>query len=128
MGVVGIGGAILGLAASLVGPDLVANAIRKELAGKATRDSDRDRDQPGESPDTRALMGVYTTRKFLGLALLEGAALLNAIVSYLEGKTPALLAALVLVGAMMARFPTRPTVETWIDRQSVEHAQERHLG
>jgi hypothetical protein len=67
--------------------------------------------------DAGKLAMVYQTQLIIGAALNEGVAFFAAI-AYLIGKNPiALGLGILLVGGLIARFPTKDRVELWIDRQ-----------
>lgn len=124
----GLALAVLALAGSLVIPGLMAEAQRRALArgegpGQLKRRSGAER-----PTDAEALLASYTTQRIVGAALLEGAAFFNGIAFMLEGKAPALVAALALLGALLARFPTRAAVDAWLDRQAAQLDQERRSG
>jgi hypothetical protein len=70
--------------------------------------------------DASKLAIVYQTQLIIGAAMNEGVAFFAAIV-YMIGKNPiALGLAILLLGGLIVRFPTRDRVALWIDRQQ-EH-------
>ena len=74
------------------------------------------------------LASVYQTQLMLGAVLTEGPAFLALIAYLLEGSPLALGAALALLVALIARFPTRARLEHWIEQQVQWLIQERQFG
>lgn len=81
-----------------------------------------------EVPDEIKLLGVYHTQTIVGAALNEGAAFFAIIVNLIEPSSLALGLALVLIAAMLPRFPTRGKVEQWLVQQVELVHQGRALG
>jgi hypothetical protein len=81
-----------------------------------------------EVPDEIKLLGVYQTQTIVGATLNEGAAFFAIIVNLIEPSSLALGLALVLIAAMLPRFPTRGKVEQWLVQQVELVRQERALG
>ena len=78
--------------------------------------------------DTGKLAVLYQTQFIVGAALNEGPAFF-ACIAYMIGKNPiALGLALMLLVALIARFPTRLRVASWIDRQQELLLQERQAA
>ncbi len=78
--------------------------------------------------DTGKLASAYLTQFIIGAAINEGLAFF-ASVAYLIGKNPIALAlALLLVVALVARFPTRLRIASWIDRQQELLIQDRQAA
>ena len=67
--------------------------------------------------DTGRLLPVYTTQLILGAAINEGMAFFAAIAYMLERHPVALGTAIVLLGGLIARFPTADRVNAWLDQQ-----------
>jgi hypothetical protein len=67
--------------------------------------------------DAGLLYMVYQTKTIIGAALLEGAAFFNNIAYMLEGNLITLIAALLLVAAVAAMFPTATRIADWIESQ-----------
>lgn len=114
--------ALLFGASAIVGhllfPNLVVAARRKDLA----------RSEATEEADFGAMVMLYTTQKIVGSALLEGAAFFNVIVYFLDGTALPLLFALLLLGVLISRIPTRDGMTMWVDHQVAQLREERHLG
>lgn len=67
--------------------------------------------------DVGMLCNIYQTRLIVAAALLEGAAFF-ALVAYLtEGNILTLIVAVVMLGCILARFPTVSKVERWIEQE-----------
>jgi len=66
---------------------------------------------------TGKLAQLYQTQLIIGAAMLEGAAFFATIAYMLERNPIALATAIVLLGALVARFPTSDRVNAWLDRQ-----------
>ncbi len=78
--------------------------------------------------DTGKLVSIYPTQFIVGAALNEGTAFFASL-AYMIGKNPiALGLALLLLVALIARFPTRPRVAAWIDRQQELLIQDRQAA
>jgi hypothetical protein len=57
--------------------------------------------------------GIFQMQLIIALALLEGAAFLNLIAMMTERSLASLITVSVLLGLMLARFPTRDKVSNW---------------
>jgi len=66
---------------------------------------------------TGKLAQLYQTQLIIGAAMLEGAAFFATIAYMVERNPIALATAIVLLGALIARFPTSDRVNAWLDRQ-----------
>jgi hypothetical protein len=67
--------------------------------------------------DVGPLAMVYQTQLIIGAAMNEGVAFFAAI-AYMIGRNPiALGLGILLVGGLVARFPTKDRVALWMDRQ-----------
>lgn len=89
-------------------PSLITlERVQKTLSGQGQRPEDQ----------TGVLLGVYQTRMIVRLALLEGAAFLNLIAFLGEHAQWSLGVVAALVTAMLAIFPTRGGVESWVEAE-----------
>jgi hypothetical protein len=79
----------------------------------------------GVAGDTAHLTGLLQTRKIIGAALLEGAAIFLAIAYMLEGEVGTIITAGILVLVMVWQIPTRNSAESWIEEQRLLLEQER---
>jgi hypothetical protein len=97
VGSVALGVAVLSIMVKLVVPGMIGSA-------------------KNGSPLTE-LVGLYQVRLIIGLSVLEGAALLNLVAFQAEQHWSSLVAAGVLVLFMLASWPSRAKIESWIKRQ-----------
>jgi hypothetical protein len=113
-----VGFAALALPHSFLVPGMITNQNRRAIAtGKAAPAPNLNLGADIDQSDTGRLAGIYMTQLIVGAAQAEGAAFF-AGVAYLLGKEPiALGAAIVMVAAILVRFPTDQRVAQWIDRQ-----------
>ena len=91
----------------LVIPALLAKAQLNKLKSEDPSPKDSDR-------TNNSLLAIYRIQLIITLALLEGAAFFNLISVMLEKHMISVIAAVVLLGLMVARFPTRTKVSWWI--------------
>ena len=121
--------AAVALVLHVVVQGVVVNGQRRALArGEWPEGMGAGPKGPPRSAERSALMAIYQTGHIVGSALLEGAAFFASIVYFLEGKAVAALAVLVLVSIILLKFPTRPRVEDWVERQAALLDQERQGG
>lgn len=60
------------------------------------------------------LLFLFQTRLIVGYAILEGAAFFNLVAYMLERQDVSLASVGLLIGAMLAKFPTRGKIEGWL--------------
>jgi hypothetical protein len=113
-----VGFAALALFLSFIVPGLITNQNRRAIAaGKWPLTPDPRLGTEASQSDTGKLAVVYLSQLIVGAALNEGAAFF-ALIAYMMGKDPlALSVAIVLLAAILVRFPTTQRVALWIDRQ-----------
>lgn len=105
------------LAAYAFLPNALAAAARRRIARGTWQPA------PGHAAlsqplgDGEKLLMVYQTRQIMSAALLEGVAFFLATAYFVEGVPWSLAAAVALVGALAAHFPTRSGVERWVEGQ-----------
>jgi hypothetical protein len=120
---------IAGLVMSFVVPSILATNARRQIAkGTWTPPTSRDPSQPAQiypAGDTGKLAVVYQTQLIIGSALCEGMAFFASIAYMLERNPIALVTAIVLIGGIIARFPTRDRVNAWLDQQQGKLQMER---
>ena len=111
-------------------PNFSVNGTRKRIAQGTWQPPVRPGYPPAPVPpdDAGKLLAVYQTALIIGAALLEGATFFLAIAYFLEGQILSLIVAGVLMGLLVARFPTRSRVAGWIDRELERIDQERQGG
>jgi hypothetical protein len=113
--------AAMAIVAHVVVPNLAVNAQRRALA-RGTKAGDA-----GPS-DAEALMALFTNQVIIGTAIIEGAALLNTVVYFLEGAAVPLLLAVLLLGILLSRIPSRDAMTTWLGEQVLQLQEERQIG
>ena len=69
--------------------------------------------------------GLYVTQIIIGIAFLESGAFFNGVALFVEGHIPNLIAALVLVGLIAARFPSRVKIDAFAKDQQALVFEER---
>jgi hypothetical protein len=130
--------AAVGLPLSVLIPRRITDQNRRSIAaGTWVPPSGANRQAPGTpSPIGPAapesvpgkLASVYMTQFILGAALNEGPAFFASI-AYMIGSRPvALGVALLLLGALIVRFPTRPRIASWIEGQQELLVQDRQAA
>jgi branched-subunit amino acid transport protein len=73
------------------------------------------------------LLFLFQTRLIIGYAILEGAAFFNLVAYMLERQDVSLAVVGLLLGAMMAKFPTRGKVAGWLADETRAIAELRSL-
>jgi hypothetical protein len=122
--------AAVGLPLSFLLPGWMSNQNRRSIAaGTWNAPGTPALFGPGAlESDTGKLAFVYQTQLIVGAAMNEGPAFF-AVVAYMLGKNPiALGLAVLLLVAMVVRFPTRLRVASWIDRQQELLIQDRQAA
>jgi hypothetical protein len=119
--------AAAGLTLSVLIPRRITDQNRRSIAaGTWVPPSGANREAPGTpapigpaSPqsDRGKLANVYMTQFIVGAALNEGPAFLASLAYMIESHPVALGLALLLLGALIARFPTRARIASWIEGQ-----------
>jgi hypothetical protein len=119
---------------SFVVPSVIAKQNRRAIAaGTWTPPAQSGRPAQGQNAealktDAGKLATVYQMQLILGAALTEGAAFFAGVAYLLEKNPIALGLALLLVGGLVARFPTTIRVERWIAEQQERLTLERQAG
>jgi hypothetical protein len=78
--------------------------------------------------DVLRLLFVLQTSLIIGLALLEGVALLGVMAYLIEAEPFVLGVVAVVIVVMLARFPTENRVRAWLDQQTERLASMRQEG
>jgi hypothetical protein len=111
----------LGLAMSFVVPGLFVNSVRRLAArGAWPADATGQTHAPGKNPQAdapRRLLPLYQTQHITGAAILEGTTFFATIAYMMERNPIALGTAIVLLGTLIARFPTADRINAWLERQ-----------
>jgi hypothetical protein len=106
---------------------LVARAIVLRAAvSKARRDIIRRAPAAGDGVAAE-LMAIYQTRMIISAAILEGSGFFLIIAYMLERSPYALAAAVVLILAVAAHFPTRQRVDDFVEEQTAKLREERQF-
>ena len=75
--------------------------------------------QQARSAEGDALHGIYQQKTIVGLAILEGAAFFNLVALIVEHNWWSLAIAGGLVFWMLAMFPTKTSVDQWVETQQM---------
>jgi hypothetical protein len=98
-----------------------ANQARRQMALEGptaiTKDVPSEPKQLYPAGYTGKLAPLYQTQLIIGAAILESGAFFAAIAYMVERNPLALATAIVLLGALAARFPTADRINAWLDRQ-----------
>jgi hypothetical protein len=119
---------------SFLVPHWVANRNRRAIAaGTWAPPSPGGSQAPRISPeaiptDADKLAMAYLPQFIVGAALLEGSAFFAGIAYFLGQNPIALGLALLLVGGLILRFPTRHRVQLWVEKQRDKLVLERQSG
>jgi hypothetical protein len=116
---IGAGFAGFAMIGSMLVPALVVRASRRQLIKETAA--------PGAAVADLRWWVLYQTRMIVGAALLEGAAMYQAIAFFLEGQVWVPPLAIVLFLGVAMRFPTRDGVEQWIETQAEQARQEMQI-
>jgi len=127
----------LAVAAVIVGARCVIPGVFVAQARRKIREGTWSFPKPGanmpsdpDNPKTiiYSLAQVFMTRTIIGAAMLEGATFF-LIITYLVARSPwSLIAALALIIALFAHFPTPSRVSSWVQDQMKLLDEERTLS
>jgi hypothetical protein len=120
----GAGFALLMLVLSLVVPYVTVATARKQMANAKSSLPSCSGAMHGMS-DAGHLCVLYHTQLIVGAAMLEGATFFCLIAYLVEGELMSLAAAGVLMLFLLARFPTRTRLESFLIEQGELLRQER---
>ncbi len=108
----GMGVTALMLVLRMIIPNLVARNQFIQAMQVAQTEGNQDEEQ---------MLGkfyqIYTTRLILGMAMLEGAAMLNLIAVLIEQQKVAYIPVAILLLVMIASIPTKSKLDEWIRNQ-----------
>jgi hypothetical protein len=112
---------IINLVGSFVVPKINVAQARRQIAREGpaptTKGGPSEPKQLYPAGYTGKLAQLYQTQLIIGAAMLEGGAFFAVIAYMLERNPIALVTAIVLLGALAARFPTADRVNAWLDLQ-----------
>ena len=83
---------------------------------KARLSQIKSQDSDGQNSELKlaSLLSIYRIQLIITLAFLEGAAFFNLVSVMIEHHVISLTAAIVLLGLMAVRFPSRTKVSWWV--------------
>jgi uncharacterized membrane protein len=113
------------LVLSLVVPGVIAGVNRRKIASGTWLAAERP--ELEAQTDFGRLAMVYQVKMIIGAALLEGGCFLALCAYMIERQLPSLAVTAVLLAALLAHFPTRGRVETWIEDQLRRVDEERRF-
>lgn len=88
-------------------PRIIAGSQLKQIVSKGLSELD-------ETTKSNQVCGIYRSGLIVALAMLEGAAFFNLIALMIEKSVVSLGVAILLLGFMVLRFPTRDKVSFWV--------------
>jgi hypothetical protein len=117
---------VMALGLSIMVARLTITAGLRALARRSAREQPST--QPGsrnQAQDTLDLAQLHRTKTIVAAALLEGAAMFDAVAYCVEGSPLGVAGALVLVIALGISLPTLLALEAWIDIHREKLEEER---
>jgi hypothetical protein len=95
---------------------IVNHLVIPSIITKARLNQLKSQDSDGQNTELNlaSLLGIYRMQLIITLAFLEGAAFFNLVSVMIEHHVISLIAAMVLLGLMAVRFPTRTKVSWWV--------------
>lgn len=109
---VGLGATAVMLVLRTFVPDLVGRNMFNQAMERIKTENIQDEDEVLATYDQ-----IFMTRLIVGLALLEGAAMLNLVAYMTESQVLSLVAVGILLLVMIASVPTKSKLEAWIRNQ-----------
>jgi hypothetical protein len=106
-------------------PGLVTAWMRRKMARETGPGDTNDANPDPFTRDTDKLAGLLQTYLILTAAPLEGGIFFLLIAYLIEGSLLGIIGAIVLLLFLGSKFPTRPSVELWIEEQRDLLLQER---
>ncbi|WP_417384687.1 hypothetical protein [Gimesia sp.] len=108
----GMGLAALMLVLRMFLPNMIARNQFKQAMQEARKEGNQDEEQ---------MLGIFyqifMVRLIIGLALLEGAAMLNLVAVMVENQPLAFIPVVILLLVMIASMPTKSKLDGWIRNQ-----------
>jgi len=118
---VGMGLAALMLVLRFIVPDLIARKQFAQTMQTAKTEANEDEEQ---------MLGnfyqVFMVRLIIGMALLEGAAMVNLVAVLVENQKLAFVPVVILLLVMIASIPTKSKLDGWIRNQMENYNLENH--
>jgi len=120
---------LMDLVLSFVVPKMNADRARRQMAlegpSAITKGGPTEPKQLYPAGYTGKLALIYQTQLIIFAGMREGAAFFATIAYMVERNPLALATAIVLLGALAARFPTSDRINAWLDRQLALLQEER---
>lgn len=110
----GLGVGALALVSAFILPGLVGSGVKQALIEGKRVDLPAQFKVADEVGFVGNLLFLYQTRLIISYAILEGAAFLNLVAFMLEWQQVSLVMVGLLLGAMLAKFPTLGKVGSWL--------------
>jgi hypothetical protein len=109
-------GIVTMIAAGFAGLMIVNHLVIPSIITKARLNQIKSQDSDGQNSELKlaSLLSIYRMQLIITLAFLEGAAFFNLVSVMIENHVISLIAAIVLLGLMAVRFPTRTKVSWWV--------------
>jgi hypothetical protein len=109
-------GIVTMVAAGFAGLMIVNHLVIPSIITKARLNQIKSQDSDGQNSELKlaSLLSIYRMQLIITLAFLEGAAFFNLVSVMIEHHVISLIAAIVLLGLMAVRFPTRTKVSWWV--------------
>jgi hypothetical protein len=120
------------VAARLIIPGIIVAQARRRILSDAQITAQgqppaRKTRSTEQNNDTSKLIQMFLVKTIVAAAILEGAAFFSLIAHLVEHSPLSLYAAIVLIVALAAHFPTQARVDGWIDDQTRLLDEERQL-
>jgi hypothetical protein len=95
---------------------IVNHLVIPSIITKTRLNQIKSQDSDGQNSELKlaSLLSIYRMQLIITLAFLEGAAFFNLVSVMIEHHVISLIAAIVLLGLMAVRFPTRTKVSWWV--------------
>ena len=109
-------GIVTMIAAGFAGLMIVNHLVIPSIITKARLSQIKSQDSDGQNSELKlaSLLSIYRIQLIITLAFLEGAAFFNLVSVMIEHHVISLTAAIVLLGLMAVRFPSRTKVSWWV--------------
>ena len=109
-------GIVTMIAAGFAGLMIVNQLVIPSIITKTRLNQIKSQDSDGQNSELKlaSLLSIYRMQLIITLAFLEGAAFFNLVSVMIEHHVISLIAAIVLLGLMAVRFPTRTKVSWWV--------------
>ncbi len=120
--------AVVALMASMIVPRVIGASMRRAIAAGKPLGQNIPAPVATELGDVGALTAVYQTTRIVAAAILDAAACYNLVAYMLEQQSINLVFAAALLVAILGKFPTRGTVEYWLNNELKQIEELRMFG